>query len=156
MDLPDQGGDSISGRLSTRTGSGAPRPGVDNSEALVRPPPRPGRMRASASDVTPAASIGTKNRVQWMIDAIQPRIQASVEAFLATELPQVARVYLDRAVPALVDAHVRNAIPPLLDELQPVLVQREVATALATVDEESPSGTALKGAISSAVAKTIC
>ena len=155
MDLPDQEGDSASGRLSTRSGSGAPRPRVDNSEALLRPPTRPGRTRASSSDVTPAASVGTENRVQWMINAIQPRIQAWVEAFLATELPQVARVFLDRTVPALVDAHVRSAIPPLLDELLPVLVQREVATALATVDEESSSGTALKGAISSAVANRL-
>ena len=154
MDLLDQGGDSASGRLSTRCGSGPPRPRVDNPEALLRPPPRPGRMRASASDVTPVASVGTEKRVQWMINAIQPRIQAWVEAFLATELPQVARVCLDRTVPAPVDAHVRSAIPPLLDELLPVLVQRVVATALATVDE-SPSGTALKGAISSAVANRL-
>ena len=90
-----------------------------------------------------------------MINAIQPRIHAWVEEFLATELPQVARVCLDRTVPALVDEHVRSAIPPLLDELLLVLVQREVATALATVDEESPSGTALKGAISSAVANRL-
>ena len=48
--------------------------------------------------------------------------------------------------------HVRSAIPPLLDELLPTLVRREVVTALATVYDESPSGTALKGAISSAVA----
>ena len=48
--------------------------------------------------------------------------------------------------------HVRSAIPPLLDELIPTLVRSEVATALATVDDESPSGTALKGAIGSAVA----
>ena len=87
-----------------------------------------------------------------MIDAIQPRMQARVEEFLTTELPQVACVYLDRTVPTLVDEHVRSAIPPLLDELLPTLVRREVVIALATVDDESPSGTALKGAISSAVA----
>ena len=155
MDLPDQGKDSASGRLSTRSGSGAPRPRVDNPEALLRPPRRPGRTRASASDVTLAASVGTENRVLWMINPIQPRIKAWVVEFLATELPQVARVCLDRTVPALVDAHVRSAIPPLLDELLPVLVQREVETALATVDEQSPSGTALKGAISSAVANRL-
>ena len=90
-----------------------------------------------------------------MINVVQPRIQAWVEEFLATELPQVARVCLDRTVPALVDAHVRSAIPLLLDKLLPVLVQCEVATALATVDEESPSGTAVKGAISSAVANRL-
>ena len=155
MDLSDQGGDSASGRLSTHKVSGAPRPRVDNREALLRPPPRPGRTRASASDVTPAASVGSENRVQWMINAIQPRIQAWVEEFLATELPQVARVCPDRTVPALVDAHLRSAIPRLLDELLPVLLQREVATTLATVHEESPSGTALKGAISSAAANRL-
>ena len=117
MDLPEQVGDSASGRLSTRSGRGAPRPRVDNPEALLRPPPRPGRTRASASDVTPAASVGTENYVQWMINAIQPRIQAWVEEFLATELPQVARVCLDRTVPALVDAHVRSAIPPLVAKI---------------------------------------
>ena len=58
---------------------------------------------------------------------------------------------LDRTVPALVEEHVRSAIPPVSDKLPPALVQREVATALAAVDEESPSGTALKEAISSAV-----
>ena len=46
----------------------------------------------------------------------------------------------------------RSAIPLLLDELLPTLVPREVVTGLATVDDESPSGKALKGAISSAVA----
>ena len=90
-----------------------------------------------------------------MIDAIQPRMQAWVEEFLTTELPQVARVCLDRTMPALVDEHVRSAIPPLLDELLPTLVRREVLTALATVDDESPSGAALKGAISSAVANRL-
>ena len=75
-----------------------------------------------------------------------------VAEFLTTELLQVARVCLDRTVPALVDEHVRTAIPPLLDELLPAFVRREVVTALATVDDESPSGTALKGAIISAVA----
>ena len=70
MDRPEQGGDSASGRLSTPSGSGAPRPRVDNPEALLRPPPRLGRTRASASDVTPAASVGTENGVQWMINAI--------------------------------------------------------------------------------------
>ena len=61
----------------------------------------------------------------------------------------------DRPVPALVDEHVRNAIPPLLDELLPTPIRREVVTALATVDDESPSGTALKGASSSAVANRL-
>ena len=87
-----------------------------------------------------------------MIDAIQPRLQGWVEEFLATELPQVAGVGLDRTVPDIVDAHVRSAIPPLLDEFLPSLVRREVVTALATVDNESLFGTALKGSISSAVA----
>ena len=59
---------------------------------------------------------------------------------------------LDRTVPALADEHVRSAIPPLSDELLPTLVQCEVLKVLATVEKESPSGTALKGAISSAVA----
>ena len=90
-----------------------------------------------------------------MIDVIQPRMKAWVEEFLTAELPQVARACLDRTVPALVDEHVRSAIPPLLDELLPAQVQREVVTALTTVDEESPSGTALKGAISSAVANRL-
>ena len=62
---------------------------------------------------------------------------------------------LDRTVPALVGEHVRSAIPPLLDELLPTLVWLEVVTALATVDDESLSGTALKGAISSAVANRL-
>ena len=145
-------GDSASGCLSTRSGRGARRPRVDNPEALLRPPPHPGRTRASFSEVTAAASVGKGNRVQWMIDAIQLRMQAWVEAFLTTELPQVARVCFDRTVPALADEHVRSAIPLLLDELLPALVRREVVTALATADDEYPSGTALKGAISSAVA----
>ena len=155
MTRPGQGGNFASGRLSTCSGSSAPRPRVDNPEALLRLKPRPGFTRASASDVAPAAPVGTENRVQWMINAIQPRIQAWVEEFLGTELPQVPHVCLDRTVPALVDAHVRSAIPPLLDERLLVLVQREVATALATVDEESPSGTALEGAISSTVANRL-
>ena len=155
MNRPEQGGDSASGRLSTRSGRGAPRPRVDNPEALLLLPPQPGRTRASAPDVTPAASVGTGNRVQWMIDAIQPRMQSWVEEFLTTELPQVSPFCLDRTIPALVDEHVRSAIPPLLDELLPTLVRREVVTALATVDDESPSGTALKGAISSAVANRL-
>ena len=87
-----------------------------------------------------------------MIDAIQPHMQARVEEILTTEFPQVARVCLDQMVPAPVDEHVRSAIPLLLDKLLPTLVRREVMTALATMDYESPSGTALKGAISSAVA----
>ena len=87
-----------------------------------------------------------------MIDGIEPRMQAWVEEFLTTELPQVARLCFDRTMPALVDEHVHSAIPPLLDELLPTLVRREVVTAIATVDDESPSGTALKGAISSAMA----
>ena len=86
-----------------------------------------------------------------MIDAIQPRVQACVEEFLTTELPEVARVCLDRAVPALVDEQVCSAIPPLLEEQLPTLLRGPVATALATVDDESLSCTALKGAISSAV-----
>ena len=132
-------------------GRGAPRPRVDNPEAMLRPLPQPGRTRSFASNVTPAASVGTVNRVQWMIDTIQPRLQAWVKSFLATKLSQVARVCLDRMVPELVDEHVRSAIPRLLDELLLALVRRESLTALATVDEESPSGTALKGAISSTV-----
>ena len=152
MNRPEQGGDSASGRLSTRSGRSARRPRVDNPEALPHPPLHPGRTQASASDVTPAASVGTGNRVQWMIDAIQPPMQAWVEAFLTKEPPQVACVCLDRTVPALLDEHVHSAIPSLLDELLPILVRREVVTALATVDYESPSGTALNGAISSAVA----
>ena len=48
--------------------------------------------------------------------------------------------------------HVHNAIPPLLNELLPSLVRREVMTALSTVDDEPPSGTPLKEAIRSAVA----
>ena len=74
MNRPEQGGDSASGLLSTRIGRGAPRPRVDSPEALLRPPPQPGRMRESASDVMPAASVGTGNRVEWMIDATQPRM----------------------------------------------------------------------------------
>ena len=50
------------------------------------------------------------------------------------------------------DEHVHGVIPLLLEELLPAFVQRVVVTALTTVHEESPSGTALKGAISSAVA----
>ena len=57
-----------------------------------------------------------------MFDGIQPCMQAWVEGFLTTELSQVAGVCLDRTVPALVDTHVRSAIPPLLDELLPALV----------------------------------
>ena len=87
-----------------------------------------------------------------MIDAIQPRMQAWVEEFLTTDLPQVARVCLDRTVPTLLDEHVRSAILPLLEELLSTLVPREVVTDLATVDDESPSSTAVKRAISSAVA----
>ena len=60
-------------------------------------------------------------------------------------------MFLDRTVPDIVDGHVRSAIPPLLDELLPALVRNEVVASLATVDDESPSDTALKGAISSAV-----
>ena len=52
---------------------------------------------------------------------------------------------LDRTVPDLLDEHVRSAISPLLEEPLPAFVRLEVLTALATVDEESPSGTALKG-----------
>ena len=55
-------------------------------------------------------------------------------------------------MPALVDERVRSAIPLLLDELLPDLVRREVVPALATVNDDPPSGTALKGAISSTVA----
>ena len=62
------------------------------------------------------------------------------------------RARLPRPVPALVNKRVCSAIPPPLGELLPTLVRREVVTALATVDDKSPSGTALKGAISSAVA----
>ena len=147
--------DSASGRLNTRSGRGEPRPRVDSLEALLRPAPQPGRTRAPALDVTPAASVGTGNSAQWMVDAIQPRMQAWCEEFLTTELPQVAHVCLDRTVPALVDEHVRSAIPPLLDELLLAQVQHEVVTVLTTVDEESPSGTALKGSISSAVANRL-
>ena len=66
-------------------------------------------------------------------------MQSWVEELLTTGLPQVARVCLDRTVPALVDEDVRSAIPPLLDELQPTLVRREVVTAPATVGDDSPS-----------------
>lgn len=61
-----------------------------------------------------------------MIDAIQPRLQAWVEAFLATELPQVARVCFDRTVREVVDEHVWSAISPLSHQLLPALVQFEV------------------------------
>ena len=124
MNRPAQRGDPASGRVSTLRFIGAPRPRVDNREALLRPPPQPGCTLASASDVTPASSVATGNRVQWMIHAIQPCMQAWVEECLTTEISQVARVYLDRTVPALVDEHVRNAIPPLLDELLLAQVQR--------------------------------
>ena len=87
-----------------------------------------------------------------MIDAIQMCLQAWVVNFLATELRQVAGVCLDRTVPEIVEAHVRIAIPPLLDESLPALIRRQVLAFLATVDEESPSGMALKGAIRSNVA----
>ena len=90
-----------------------------------------------------------------MIDAIQPRLQAWVEGLLTTELPQVARVCLDATVSALMDEQVRSAIPPPLDELLHAPAQREVMTTLTTLDEESPSGTALKGSISSAVANRL-
>ena len=43
LNRSDQGGDSASGRLNTRSGRGAPRPRVDNREALLRPPLQPGR-----------------------------------------------------------------------------------------------------------------
>ena len=145
MNRPEQGGDSASGRLSTRSGRCAPRPRVDNPEALLRPPPRPGRTQASASDFMPATSVSTGNRVKWMIDAIQPRMQAWFEKFLTTELSQVARVCLDRTVPAVVDEHVRTATPPLWDELLPTLDRREVVAAVATVDDESLSGHGSKG-----------
>ena len=59
---------------------------------------------------------------------------------------------LDRTMPELEDEHVRSAITLLLDELLPALFRREVVTALATVDEKSPSRTALRGTIISAVA----
>ena len=95
MNRPEEGGDSASRRLSTRRGRGAPSPRVSNPEALLCPPPQPGLTRSTASDVTQAASVGTVNRVQWMVDAIQPRLHAWLEAFLATELPQVARLCLD-------------------------------------------------------------
>ena len=149
----DQGEDSASGRVSTRRGSGAPRPRIDNPEALLRPPPPPGRKRSSSvSDITPGTATGTGNRVQWMIDAIQPRLQAWVEEFLAEELPPLAYVCLNRAVPDAVDAQLRRAIPPILDELIAPLMRKEVVAALATTGDASPTGTALKGAISSAVA----
>ena len=150
MNRPEQAGDSETGLLSATSGRGALRPGMDIPEALLRLPPQPGRTRGSY--FTPAMLGGTGNHVQWMIDAIQPRMQAWVEEFFTTELPHVSRVYFDRTVPALVDEHMRSTIPLLLDELLPTLVRREVVTGLATVYDESSSVTALKGAISSAVA----
>ena len=118
MNRPDQGDDSASGRASTSSDKGAPRPRIEDPEALLRQPPPAGRKkRPSASDVTPGASAGTGNRVQWMLDAIQPRLQAWVEEFLTEELPPLVRVCLDRAVPDAVDAHLKSAIPPLLDDL---------------------------------------
>ena len=146
------GGDSASWRLSIRYSRGALRSRVDTLEALLRLPPQLGGMQSSELDVTPAVSVGTVNGVQCMIGAIKPQFQAWLETFLATELPQVARVCLDRTVTAIVDEYVRSAIPLLLVELLPALVRREVVTAFATVDEESPSGMAAKGAVSSAVA----
>ena len=62
------------------------------------------------------------------------------------------RAARDRTVPELMDEHVRSAILPLLDELLTAHVRRDMVTVLATADEEFPSGTALNGAISSAVA----
>ena len=68
------------------------------------------------------------------------------------ELPQVARVCHDQTVHGFVDPHVRRAILPLLDELVPAIVRLEVVLVLATEDDDSPSGTAIKEAISAAVA----
>ena len=63
---------------------------------------------------------------------------------------------LDRTVSELVEKHVCSTIHSLLEELPPAVVRREVVPALATVDEESPSGTDLKGAITSAVLDPLC
>ena len=87
-----------------------------------------------------------------MIDAVQPRLQAWVEAFLAEELPLLGGVVLNQMVPDAVDAHLRSAIQPTLDELVAPLVRRELVAARAIDSDASPTGTALKGAISSAVA----
>lgn len=75
--------DSASTRVSTRSRPGAVPSRIEDSEALLRAPPRPGRKRTYKSDVTHAAQKGTGNYVQWMIDSVKSRLQALVEAFLA-------------------------------------------------------------------------
>ena len=125
---------------------------MDSPEALLRPQLQPDGKRSSTSDETPITLVGTENRVQWMIDAIKPRLKAWAKAFSATELSQVTHECLNGTVPDFADAHARSTILPLLDELLPTLVRREGVAALATEDDESPSGTALKRATSSAVA----
>lgn len=71
---------------------------------------------------------------------------------LAEELLPLACVVVNRRVPDAVDAHIRNAIQPTLDELVAPLMRREVMAALATDTDALPTGPDLKVTISSSVA----
>lgn len=114
---------STSGLASTRSGRSPTRPRVDIWEALLRKPPLQVRKRSSVSDVTAATSVGTENRVQWIINAIQPGLQAWAEKYLSAELPPLyARLPRPNGFRCCRRV-MRSTIYPLLDELVPHLVR---------------------------------
>ena len=153
MNRADSAGEgTASGRASTRSGRGAPRPRTENPEALLRPLPTRGQKTPSASDTTAGLPAGGGNRVQVLYDALLPRLQTWMEESRAEELPQVVQICLYRTVPRLVAEHADTALQALLDEKLDHLGREEVVAALAVEEDESPTALALKGAISSAVA----
>ena len=152
-DRADSAGEqTASGPASARIGRGAPRPRTENPEALLRQLSTRGPKTPSASDTTAGLPAGGGNCVQVLFDALLPRLQTWVEQCLSEELPQVAQVCLDRTVPRLVAERADTPLQAPLDEKVSPLVRDEVMAALAAEEDESPTASALKGAISSAVA----
>ena len=63
------------------------------------------------------------NRMQVLYDVLIPRLQTRSQEFLATELPQVVHICLDRSVQRLVEKHANTALRALLDEKIALLVR---------------------------------
>ena len=73
MNRADSAGeDAAFGRVSTRSGRGAPRPRTENPEALLHLPSTRGQKTPSASDTTSELPAGRANRVQVRYDALLP------------------------------------------------------------------------------------
>lgn len=109
INYADYGGeDYASRRASNCNGGSATHLQVENPEALLRMRSVGGRKTSTASKHTASNRSGVEHRLQFISHTVLRRLKFWLEDYFTRELPELAQVSLDRAVPELVLQHIED------------------------------------------------